>query len=190
MFGEFQRTTHQTKPQTTPGTTGPKASLPATLLMSVKLHCFHFGCASLPRPCCISEIRPALCCYIPAVRASVCMLLCLRLSPWTACWGGFSPGACRPPCALPLLGAHYRCPVAGEEDRRRRRTARRGCRCIAGELRCVSVENKLSLLSLLHRLSLLTPLCLVAPSAVAVRCQATAAQLLLKVIFPFCKFSL
>ncbi|XP_074531639.1 uncharacterized protein LOC141794909 isoform X3 [Halichoeres trimaculatus] len=47
-----------------------------------------------------------------------------------------------PPCALLQPSAHYRCPTAGEEDRgsseRRRRTARRGCRCIARRARMLS----------------------------------------------------
>lgn len=108
---------------------------PPTLVKSAVLHRFHFGCASLPRPCCSSVPRPVLCCFIPAVRASVCMLLCLWLSPRMAWRLGSSLGACRPPWAPPQLSAHYSWPTVGEE-RRMGRTARRGCRCIAGEPGC------------------------------------------------------
>ena len=89
--------------------------------MSAGLHRFHVGCASLPRPCCGSDIRPVLCCCAPAVRASLCAPLRLRLRLWTAWRGGFSPGACRPllrtpaaQCALPLSDRRW----AGQEEGR------------------------------------------------------------------------
>lgn len=143
--------------------------------MPAELHRVHFGCASLPRPCCSSDIRPVICCVIPAVRASVCMLPSLRLSPRTAWRGGFSPGACRPPCALLLLSAHNGCTVPPV----RRRDEAEDCRerlqvqsWRAGMLRYVRMDY----LSL--SLSFLTPLCLVAPPAVAARYQVMTAQLL------------
>lgn len=116
--------------------------------MSVESHRCRCDCASLPRPCCSSDIQPVLCCYITVVRASFRIPLRLWLSPWPAWRGCFSPGACRPICALLQLSALYLRPITG------RRTEKgggglQGCRLQvqsgrARMTRCDGVESRSS----------------------------------------------
>lgn len=156
MFAEFLRARHQTEPRNTPGNNSdPKRCSGSphhpllcprdyiAFVSAVPLSHAHAAAPISAR--CSAAVRPPL----EHRSARRCVFGCAfgRLGGAVSLQvhaGRF--------CALPLLSVHCRCPTAAEEDRRRGETARRGCRCTAGEPGCWGVRTLCALiLQQLHR---------------------------------------
>ena len=146
----------------------PQPALPR----SVELHRFHFGSAALQRPWCSSDIHPVSAARSPQMEHQFAGGCVLQLSPAPACWGSFSPNACWPVCALT--------PGGGQEEEEEEEEEAAGA-YPQNQDEEVRYWERQTVLSLLHPLSLLVHLCIVAPPAGAGRCLTNNAHLLLKV---------
>ena len=140
VFAEFLRARHQTEPRNTPGNNSDPKRYSGSphhpllcprdyiaFMSAVPLSHAHAAAPISAR--CSAAVRPPL----EHRSARRCVFGCAfgRLGGAVSLQvhaGRF--------CALPLLSAHCRCPTAAEQDRRRGETARRGCRCTAGEPGC------------------------------------------------------